>query len=353
MVLARSALGTKLRELQEKIAVAPDRTTVAAIQMEARVADIPYNLSHVEKLIDEAGRKGAKVIALPEFFTTQIIYDERLFACSLPPKNMALDLLLTKAQQYNAQIGGSYLEMRDGDVYNTYVLVEPNGTVYRHDKDLPTMVENAFYIGGQDDGQFETDQHRVGIAMCWEMIRTQTAQRLRGRVDLLMAGSHWWGAPDWSVFESKGEKYYKESLEFMHTTPGKIAGMVGAPLVHAGHAGTLEGRVLMFPGTRITSQANTHLTGESQIIDRQGTIVAQRHRDLGAGIVIADIEIGAVPPKVDVPNRFWIPEKLGLYRLFWWHQNACGKVAYKHAKKRGALKTHDLIPDVSECALPS
>jgi len=323
--------------------VAAEPTTVAAIQMEARLADIPYNLSQVEKLIDEAGRHGAKIIALPEFFTTQIIYDERLFACSLPPKNMALDLLIAKAAQYDAQIGGSYLEMRNGDVYNTYVLVESNGTVHRHDKDLPTMVENAFYIGGDDDGQFQTAQHRVGIAMCWEMIRTQTAHRLRGKVDLLMTGSHWWGAPDWSFFASQHEKYYSQSLDFMHITPGKLAGMVGAPLVHAGHAGTLEGRILVVPGTQMTSQGNTHLAGETQIIDQHGKIIAHRHRDLGAGIVTADIEIGAVPPKLDIPNRFWIPEKLGLYRLFWWHQNACGKGAYKAARKRGALKTYSPI----------
>lgn len=166
------------------------KTKVAALQMEAKVADLPYNLTQAERLIDEAGEKGAKFIALPEFFTTQIVYDERLFACSLPPENMALDLLTQKAAKYQARIGGSYLEMRDGDVFNTYVLVEPNGKVHRHDKNLPTMVENTFYVGGSDDGLCETQDGNIGIAMCWEMIRSQTARRLRGKVDLLMTGSH-------------------------------------------------------------------------------------------------------------------------------------------------------------------
>ena len=93
-----------------------------------------------------------------------------------------------------------------------------------------------------------------------------------------MTGSHWWGAPDWPIFASRDEKYEEESLHFMHITPGKLAGMVGAPLVHAGHAGTLEGRMLMLPGTRITSQATAQLTGETLIIDRHGEIVSQRHR---------------------------------------------------------------------------
>ena len=44
---------------------------------------------------------------------------------------MALDLLTQKAAKYQEGIGGFYLEMRDGDVFNTYVLVEPSGKVYR------------------------------------------------------------------------------------------------------------------------------------------------------------------------------------------------------------------------------
>ena len=79
------------------------KTKVAALQMEAKVADLPYNLTQAERLIDEAGEKGAKFIALPEFFTTQIVYDERLFACSTPPENMALDLLTQKGGEISGK----------------------------------------------------------------------------------------------------------------------------------------------------------------------------------------------------------------------------------------------------------
>ena len=54
-------------------------TCVAAVQMEGRVADVPYNIDHAARLIDEAVAQGAKIIAIPEFFTTRIVYDERLF----------------------------------------------------------------------------------------------------------------------------------------------------------------------------------------------------------------------------------------------------------------------------------
>jgi len=317
------------------------KVCVAALQMEGRVADIPFNLDHVARLIDEAGEKGAKIIAVPEFFTTRIVYDERLFECSLPPENPALDMLKAKAARYHAHIGGSYLEMRDGDVYNTYVLVEPDGTVHRHDKDLPTMVENAFYVGGCDDGLLETSVGTIGAAVCWEMVRTQTPRRLVGKVDLLMTGSHWWSGTGWKLFSKVEEEFNAGNLRMMHKTPGKLAALVGAPLLHAGHTGMLEGGFLVVPGTRLKVGTRTQLTGETQIVDGDGQLLACRKFDEGAGVIVADIELGRRPPRATIPDRFWLPPKMGLGGLLWHHQNACGKSAYRWAKRTGRLRPYD------------
>lgn len=316
-------------------------TRVAAVQMEGRVADIPFNLEQAGRLIDEAADRGATIIAIPEFFTTRIVYDERLFGCSLPPENPALDMLKAKAARHSAHIGGSYLEMRDGDVYNTYVLVEPDGTVHRHDKDLPTMVENAFYVGGCDDGLLETGIGTIGAAVCWEMVRSQTPRRLAGKVDLLMTGSHWWSGPGWKPFKRFEEKFNPGNLRMMHKTPGKLAALIGAPLLHAGHTGMLEGRFLTIPGIRATVGTRTQLTGETQIIDGEGTLCAHRRFDEGAGVIVADIALGRRTPRATIPDRFWLPPKMGLGGVLWHHQNACGKSAYKWAKRTGRLKTFD------------
>ena len=143
---------------------------VAALQIEARTADVAYNLDHVRELAMEAVGKGAKVIAVPEFFTTSIVLDDRIWSCALPPENPALDMLKEIASDNEVLIGGSYLEKRGGDIFNCYSLVRPDGTVTRHDKDLPTMIENAFYIGGNTDGVHDTSLGRVGTAVCWELI---------------------------------------------------------------------------------------------------------------------------------------------------------------------------------------
>ncbi|MGD1934654.1 MAG: carbon-nitrogen hydrolase family protein [Candidatus Phaeomarinobacter sp.] len=326
-------------------------TRVAAVQMEARVADIPYNIDHAARLIDEAVSKGAEIIAIPEFFTTRIVYDERLFGCSLPPQNPALDMLVSKATLNNVMIGGSYLEMRDGDVYNTYVLVEPDGTVHRHDKDLPTMVENAFYVGGNDDGCIETAKGRIGAAVCWEMVRTQTPKRLIGKVDLLMTGSHWWSDPGWWVFKPIAESFHAGNGRMMHRTPGRLAAMIGAPILHAGHTGILEGGYLMVPGTRWNIGTRTQLMGDTQIVDGAGDLVAWRHYADGAGVITADIELGRTETREDIPDRFWIQRLSRLTNFIWHHQNACGKSAYQWAKRTGRLQTYDFTSIMPPAAL--
>ncbi len=317
------------------------RTRVAAVQMEARVADLAYNVDQAFALVDEALRKQATIIALPEFFTTQIVYDERLFACSLSVDNPVLARLAEKARRHGVVIGGSYLEMRGCDVFNTYVLVEPDGSVHRHCKDLPTMVENAFYTGGDDDGYMQTEIGEIGAAVCWEMIRTNTVHRLRGRVDLLMTGSHWWGEPGWKCSMPLREQTDRYNSALMSETPRTLARLIGAPLVHAGHAGPLEGRFLLLPGSEASVVTKTRLVGESQIIDETGEIVARRRGDQGAGVVVADIALGRVAPALPVPKRFWIPKLPLAFKGLWWHQNVCGKSAYATAKRAGRLRTVD------------
>ena len=314
---------------------------VAACQMEARVADIPYNIDQAARLIDEAAATGAKIIAIPEFFTTRIVYDERLFACSLPPENPALDMLRSKAKRHQAMIGGSYLEMRRGDVYNTYVLVEPDGTVHRHDKDLPTMVENAFFVGGNDDGVMQTAMGTVGAAVCWEMVRTQTPRRLVGKVDLLMTGSHWWSEPGWKILGGFADRFHAANGGSMRKTPGRLAAYIGAPLLHAGHCGILEGSFLVLPGTRMKVGTRTQLMGETQIVDREGVLVARRTYQEGPGVISAEISLGSVPETEPVPDRFWIPRLDMVSKVLWYHQNACGKSAYRWAKRSGRLRTYD------------
>jgi len=313
---------------------------VAAVQMQGRVGDVRYNLDHIITLAREAAQGGARVIALPEFFTTPIIYDERLYECALLPDNFALERLQDIATKYNVLIGGSYLELRGEDVYNCYVLVEPSGTIHRHDKDQPTMVENAFYVGGNDTGLMDTQDGPIGVAVCWETIRKRTVDRLAGKVDLLMTGSHWWSEPGWAFPRALFNWAHRRNIALMQAAPGIFAKLVGAPVLHAAHCGTIAGSYLLTTGGRRIA-TKTRLMGETQIVSADGRILARRGREAGPGVIFADIDLSTTSQPNAPPNRFWIPKLPLLFKLFWLQQNACGKSAYKRAKAEGRIKPFD------------
>src|SRR5919206_233414 len=123
---------------------------------------------------------------------------------------------------------------------NAFLLAGPDGDLLgRHDKDLPTMWENALYVGGSDDGVIEAGPFTVGAAVCWEFMRAQTARRLRGRVDVVVGGSGWWSIPAWPP-RAVTRRLEAANARTAALVAERFARLVGAPVVHAAHAGELE-----------------------------------------------------------------------------------------------------------------
>ncbi len=164
--------------------------------MVPRLGDVASNLIQVEHLIDEAIRRGAQWIVLPEMFSSAMAFHDDVLRAIRPLDGAPARLMCEKARRHQVCIGGSSLARDAGRVFNRFLLYLPDGSHYHHDKDQPTYWEAYYYEDGQDDGVLHTPETEVGVALCWEMIRTRTARRMLGRVRLLLAGSTWWTLPD-------------------------------------------------------------------------------------------------------------------------------------------------------------
>lgn len=310
--------------------------SVAAIQMEASVGDVAGNIDQAERLARKALEEGADVVGLPEFFTSRVVLDDAVWEAVLPTDNKAVAMLESLAQEYDATVGGSMLMHRDGDVYNTYCLAGPDGTVRTHDKDIPTMWENAFYIGGDDDGVVETAHGTAGLAVCWELIRQQTVDRMAGRVQYAITGNHWWTLPDnWPGVDRLLGSVRQYNRYLSEQAPVEFARELGVPVIHASHCGEFDGRFLVYPGDEHGLPYRSSFVGATQIVSADGTVLARRDLDEGPGVVSANIEIPAHPPTPathDPPDQFWIPELTASHRLYWSHQNVCGSAYYQNNK---------------------
>jgi len=306
----------------------------AAIQMDAKLGDVTYNLQKADNLIEEAFKKDAEIVILPEFFTSAAGFHPSMLDAALPLKGKAFQLLMSKAKKHNAMVGGSYISIKENDErYNTFVLTMPDGSYQFHDKDLPTMWENCYYLPGNDDGVLDTPIGPLGVAMCWEFVRTQTARRLLGNIDLLIGGSCWWDIPESGVpliTSNFLNRMSKVNKEIMYQTPSTMGKMLGVPVIHAAHTGYFECKFPWFPGRTYDS----YLLGETQIIDGSGKIVKRMKFEDGEGVICTELEIGRRTPLEPIPDRFWIP-KFHPFVIFIWHyKNFHGKRYYRKVTKK-------------------
>ncbi|UZE96201.1 carbon-nitrogen hydrolase family protein [Alkalimarinus alittae] len=333
---------TESTELKQKKIIA------AAIQLEATTGDVSINLERAESLSLEAISKGARVIALPEFFTARVAFKEDAYNAVLPPDNEAVNLLKSIAARHDCWIGGSMLIADGGEVYNRYHFVEPDGTTHHHDKDLPTMWERAFYAPGNDDGVFNTPLGGVGAAVCWELIRTQTLRRLIGKIDIAMTGSHWWTMPNnWGEFTNQAFAAIAQYNRYLsENAPGELARRLGVPVLHASHCGQFSTDFMLMPGVSKTLPYNTEFVGGTQIVDGYGHVLAYRQAQEGPGIVMAEISPGAIEPRQETHRNFWLPGMPLAMKLYWHQQNVCGKSYYrKKGRQMGIENARRIIKE--------
>lgn len=308
---------------------------VAAVQLESVRADVGENLRRCRALADEAAAAGAEWIVLPEFFTTGMGFDDRLADAALPPDGAGLQLLRDIARRHGVVAGGSFL-CRDADRHNrnAFFLVDRDATVLgRHDKDLATMWEACYYTGGDDPGIIAgPDGLPVGAAVCWELMRTQTVHRLRGRVDLLVGGSAWWSVPEYPPARVTRKLEAANARTAAGIAPA-MARALGVPVVHAAHCGDIACGVPWVPGLPYRG----HFQGGAAITDARGGILAWRSAAEGPGIVVADVEPGRIAPTLEVTDGFWLHPRGAVAALFWTYQRAHGRRWYeRHARSRPA-----------------
>jgi predicted amidohydrolase len=300
----------------------------AAVQLDTRIADSAANIGSCRRLALEAVAEGARWIAVPEFFNTGMAWDRRLAKAVETERGPAATFLREFSAEHGVVIGGSFLcRIPGGAVRNRYMAFAGGRLIGIHDKDLPTMWENAFYEGGDpgDTGFLgEHDGCRVGAAVCWEFMRTMTARRLKGRVDVVLGGSCWWSIPDivpGPIRRSWEEGNALNSIACVQDT----ARLTGAPVVHASHCARVRCPMLGVPPLEYRGR----FEGRAAIVDRAGKVLAMREPGEGEGVVCADIVIGSIPVAGEVPGRFWLRNRGFLPAVAWHGQRHRGRIWYR------------------------
>lgn len=164
--------------------------------------DKSANIKTARQAINEASSKGAQVVALPECWNSP--YDTSCFpkyAEPIPSRSRGVDpaenpstACLVAAARENGiyLIGGSIPERgADGKVYNTCVVVNPDGEIlakhrkmHLFDIDVPgkiTFKESETLSAGDQATIFDTPFGRFGVAICYDIRFPELSMAMRNK----------------------------------------------------------------------------------------------------------------------------------------------------------------------------
>jgi nitrilase len=166
-----------------------DTVRVAAIQATPAILDADACIDKAVALLGEAAEQGVQLAVLPETFVPLYPSNawarqaasfggfddlwERLWENSVDVPGPHVDRLIEacRTSKVYCAIGVNERESdRPGSLYNTLLLIGPEGLIWKHRKLMPTHHEKLFHgVGKGDDLQVsETPLGRVGGLICWE-----------------------------------------------------------------------------------------------------------------------------------------------------------------------------------------
>jgi nitrilase len=162
---------------------------VAAVQATPVILDGEASVEKAVHLIGEAAREGAQLAVLPETFVP--VYPsnawarqsaafsgsdelwERLWQNSVDVPGPLVDRLVDACRTHSMHVAIGVNEReseRPGSLYNTLLLLGPDGVELKHRKLVPTHQERLFHAFGTGDdlGVADTPLGRIGGLVCWE-----------------------------------------------------------------------------------------------------------------------------------------------------------------------------------------
>ncbi|MEB3101971.1 carbon-nitrogen hydrolase family protein [Ferviditalea candida] len=149
----------------------PTLAKVAAIQMNCVLGDRDRNLEKASRLVEQAVQNNANMIVLPELFNTGYRVEEKDMELAEPIPGPTVEWMEKIASKYGVYMIAAILEKgeSEGLIYDTAVLVGPEGLAGSYRKTHLWDQENVRFTKGDQFPVFATPYGRVGLQICYEV----------------------------------------------------------------------------------------------------------------------------------------------------------------------------------------
>lgn len=304
---------------------APRRIAVAAAQTVSQPGDISGNLARAEDAIADAARRGADLVLLPELMLTGYVVSTDVWHDAEPIDGPAVHGLAELAHRHGVFVGTTVLESDKGEVYNTFVLIGPDGSVRGHARKQYLAGHERYIVAPGDDGArvIDTELGRIGIAVCFEAtIRAVLRDLAAADVDLILL-PHADPVPEAAADDAPAAWDHD-----LRDTARQFAVTLGVPAVLANQAGQWSSPM---PG--LLPDQRSYFRGQSAVVTGDGAIVASL--DQRPGVIVAEVPLTDGQPTGNVPRhgRYCKPMPF-LARAYQVALESLGALSYRISSKR-------------------
>lgn len=255
--------------------------SVACCQMEPQIGDMDGNLEKTLYWIDRGVADGANLIVLPELCVSGYVLRTREEAYDLSecvPEGRAVRSWEEKAEENEVYIVGGLAERDKARLYNTSVIVGPDGYIGKYRKLHLWFEENLFFEPG-DLGLpiFYTSLGRVAMMVCYDMWFSELPRiyAIKG-ADIIVIPTNW---PE------------SRSQDRIHDITDKLL------VAHAHING-----VYIAACDRVGSERGMKFKGRSIIVSQSGEILSGPASDEREEMIISELDFAN--SRIKRKNRF-------------------------------------------------
>lgn len=177
------------------------RLRVACLQMEPRIGRVRENMARSLEMIAGAAGKGANLVVLPELCNTGYVFKDRGEALALSetiPDGASSEAWIAAARRHDLFIVAGITEREGDKLYNSAVLVGPQGYIGKYRKNHLWGAENTIFSPG-DLGVpvFDIGAGRIACAICYDIWFPEVFRlaALQG-ADMLCVATNWVPMPE-------------------------------------------------------------------------------------------------------------------------------------------------------------
>jgi N-carbamoylputrescine amidase len=172
------------------------RMRVVCLQMEPRIGQVKVNVARSLEWIAQASGAGMQLAVLPELCNTGYVFETREEALGLSekvPHGPTCDAWMAAARTHSMFIVAGITEREGGKLYNSAVLIGPEGHIGTYRKNHLWGAENTiFEPGNLGVPVFDIGVGRVACAICYDIWFPEIFRlaALQG-ADMLCVATNW------------------------------------------------------------------------------------------------------------------------------------------------------------------